>query len=167
MLPDYNVQDHAIVAFGHSVTGISEAGVSINPDGEITNTVRGLGPNDVATTYMGIQGAHIEINLMQTSPTNAVFAEILNEQERQGKVVKGSIEIFSPNNVYTHCDDCYIQSAPNQGFSKTHGDRVWVFYCPKLRYSKTAGGTSFSASVTASINADVNFALSNSFNFKL
>lgn len=166
-LPDYNVQDFGLVIFGHRVTGLSETGIVITPDGDVTETVRGLGPTDVAATFFGVQGATIEVNLLQSSPSNAFFSDCLARQQVEGRILKGQVEVFSPNNVYTQTGECYIQSAPAQSVSKTQQERTWTFYCPQLRYDRDSAGTSFSVTIDNSLNVDLDFAFDTSFNFKL
>lgn len=107
----------------------------------------------------GDTSAYISLNILQTSPSNYVLSEVLNQDEINGTGrISLTLKDNSGNSVFSS-DEAYITGYPEVVFSGGFEYRSWSLFCQKTD-SFTVGGNNYPE--TSLFNAALN-AVSNIF----
>lgn len=122
----YNPSQVFLEVSGYRVQG--HTNFSLVLDNQTFRTVRGLRGTNARVREKNTSGV-LQVELLQTSPTNDLFSEIVQKDSLAGTgrlVVKlkdesGSSVFFS--------DNAYLEGFPALGFSGSAETRIWLINC--------------------------------------
>lgn len=150
LMNTYSPKDVTVSWFAKGFPGLKVVGLNqdsmirLRRNGDITGrTIGAYGESSV--TRLADETGTVEIELMQTSPTNLMFSGVFNAYQsgsyEQLATFVGDIVISDPSgSVLAYAAGCVPQSFPEVDLSGTdQSSRVWTFSAHKISFTAVPG----------------------------
>ncbi len=140
----YSPKDVLVTWAGIPITGYAEDSfLRMKRNSDVNGYTVGTA-GDVALTTIADATGEIEIELMQTAPSNSLISAIYVAQTLSGDITVLPITITDPSgSVIAIANNAYIKTLPDIDLGKEQNSKTWVFGCTDLQYldASAAGDT--------------------------
>jgi hypothetical protein len=159
ILPAYISRNIAMAWGDITFDGLAPEFLTITPNADISSTVVGA-DGARAPSISPDYTCQVAVTLQQNSPTNRKLAWYLNSQRAQRGLGVMDFTLNDPSGgTFTLLKEAYLQSGPEQDFGSEPGTRTWTWNA-ELNYDQLASGVEFTSSIAATIEAEINAAVS-------
>lgn len=138
MFQQYSPKDVVCSWNGVAITGFApDSFLRLQRTTDLVTPVVGAG-GDVALTRNADKTGTIEIELMQTSPSNLMLAGIYAEQQliELEENISSNFVIFDPSgSVMATGRNAWLQALPQVELGKDQNTKTWTFGCEHLDYT--------------------------------
>lgn len=157
-LPDYSSRDLIVSWIGGIIDGLApDSAIEFSRSVAVTEAEVGA-DGKVSISILPDETGVCTISLQQQSLSNAILAGVLEAQQRNRRIYRGSLTISDPSGaMVVELEDAHIQEAPTFGFgSSANGStRDWVFFCERMKFRSNSGSSLMVAADTSFIQAQI------------
>lgn len=142
MLNSYSPKDVNVSFNGIAITGFApDSFIRVKRNTDVLSEVVGAA-GELSLTKIADKTGEIEIELMQTSPSNLALSALLFGTEwDDAPIPVGEIIIVDPSGSnFTLAHNAYIKMAPDIDLGAEQTSRVWTFGCESLKYVPVPAG---------------------------
>lgn len=140
MFQQYSPKDVVCSWNGVAITGFApDSFLRLQRTSDLVTPVVGAG-GDVALTRNADKTGTIEIELMQTSPSNQMLSTIYAAQQAMEleEDISSNFVIFDPSgSVMATGRNAWLQALPQVELGKDQNSKTWIFGCEHLDYTVT------------------------------
>lgn len=158
-LPDYSSRDLIVSWIGGIIDGLApDNAIEFSRSVAITEAEVGA-DGKVSISMLPDETGVCTISLQQNSLSNSILSGVLEAQQRNRRIYRGSLIISEPSGaMVAELEDAHIQEAPTFSFgsSAAGSTRDWVFFCERMKFRSSASGSLMIAADTSFIQAQIN-----------
>ena len=111
--------------------GLSEdSAIKMTPSSQVTTTQADAGGKGFSVSKMGDNSGMVELTYNTQSPTNKFLSSVKKQQDKDGDLKYGNIEILANGTAYLYQPQmCFIESRPEQDIGKdmVGNTQTWTF----------------------------------------
>lgn len=136
LFAEYSPKDVVVSWNGINITGFAEDSfIRLSRNSDLVERVVGAG-GDVSLTKIADRTGTVEIELMQTSPTNALLSAFAVAQESiVGLDGISNFSIVDPSgSVLAVAINAWLEAYPDVDLGSGQTSRTWTFGCERLEY---------------------------------
>lgn len=141
MLQSYSPKDVNVSFNGLPVTGFApDSFIRLRRNTDIVDETVGS-DGELSLTFIPDRTGEIEIELMQTSPSNLTLSGALLAMENARIPTVGVLMVQDPSgSVLAIAKNAYIKGYPEVELGSGQNSKTWMFGCEVLEYSSTPPG---------------------------
>lgn len=143
MINSYSPKNVNISFQGIALTGFAEDSfIRIKRNSDVLTEVVGA-RGELSLTVVADKTGELELELLQTSPSNLALSALLAVMELGGVIPVGQFLVTDPSGSnITIANNAYLKGTPDIELAKDQNSRVWTFGCETLLFTSTPDGFS-------------------------
>lgn len=141
MYQSYSPADVQVSFNGLPIVGLAaDSFIRLSRDTDIVTKTKG-NKGELALTHTGDRCGSIELELMQTSPSNLTLSTALQLQEKTRVPTVGVLMIQDPSgSVMAICKNAFFTAYPEVELGEEQNTKVWMMGCEVLEFTATPPG---------------------------